>query len=252
MKTLIITILTIISPNIFAQPVPDSPPNEHELQIGLAGVSSQSIYLGGSSQTRVFPAIDYQYKRFYFQAGDLGLNLVDSNDWEIDFGLGVNLVGDVDRGDSAALSHLPDLSYPLSAFVSAQYKSPIGLFKIKHNNEINNKHNGYSTSLSYAAAVRRAGWLIMPKVTYTQHSEEVINYFYGVEQSFATNEIAAYQSNDGDSYQLSILGLRELNDKWSLLANVQNEFYGNEISDSPIVEDDQRLSLFVGFLYKVF
>ncbi len=252
MKKLTIILILLTSPLLWAQPVPDSPPNEHELQIGLAAVSSQSSYLGGSNQTSVFPAIDYQYKRFYFQAGDLGFNLVDTNNWEIDFGLGVNLVGDVDRGDSAELSHLPDLNYPLSAFVAAQYKSPIGLFKVKHNNEINNKHNGYSTSFSYAAAVRQAGWLIMPKLTYTIHSDEVINYFYGVDDVYATNDIPAYQTAHGDSYQLSILALRELNDKWSLLANLQNEFYGNEISDSPIVEDDQRLSLFVGFLYKIF
>ena len=117
MKKYITTLLTLTATLTWGQPVPDSPPNEHELQIGLAAVSSQSIYLDGKSQTRVFPAIDYQYKRFYFQAGDLGFNLVDRKNWEIDFGLGVNLVGDVDRGDSRELSHLPDLSYPVSTFV---------------------------------------------------------------------------------------------------------------------------------------
>lgn len=252
MKKITITLISLFSLQVFAQPVPDSPPNEHELQIGLAAVSSQSIYLNGESQTRVFPAIDYQYKRFYFQAGDVGFNLVDQKNWEVDFGLGVNLIGDTDRGDSPELSHLPDLSYPVSAFLSAQYKSPIGLFKVKHNNEINNKHNGHSTSLSYAAAVRRAGWLIMPKLTYTLHDEKVINYFYGVNNENATALIPSYNADDGSSYQLSILGLRQINEKWSFIGNIQNEYYGDEISNSPVVEDDQRLSVFLGFLYKVF
>ncbi|MEZ5472867.1 MAG: MipA/OmpV family protein [Marinicella sp.] len=252
MKKLTTTLLILTVTFTWAQPVPDSSLNKYELQIGLAAVSSQSIYLGGSSQTRFFPAIDYHYKRFYFQAGDLGFNLMDNNNWKVDMGFGVNLVGDIDRGDSRELSHLPDLSYPLSAFVSAQYKSPIGLFKLKHNHEINNKHDGNSSSLSYAAAIRKAGWLIMPKLTYTLHSDEVLNYFYGVDTEYATNEIPAYWSDSGDSYQLSILGLKQINSKWSILANLQNEFYGNEISNSPIVKDDQRLSIFVGFLYKVF
>lgn len=251
-KQLFISLLCLFTCNIFAQPVPDSPPDEHELQIGLAAVTSDSIYLNGDRQTRAFPAVDYQYKRFYFQAGDLGFNLIDENNWEVDFGLGVNLAGDVDRGDSLDLQHLPDLHYPLSAFVSAQYISPIGLFKVQHDNEINNKHNGHSSSFSYAAAIRPAGWLIMPKLTYTIHSNEVVNYFYGVPDEYASAEIPAYRAQSGDSYQLSILGLRQINPKWSFLANIQNEFYGDEIGDSPIVEDDQRLSLFVGFLYKVF
>ncbi len=252
MKKTITTTLILISSCLLAQPVPDSAANEHELQIGLAGVSSQSIYLGGKSQTRVFPAIDYQYKRFYFQAGDIGFNLIDNDDWEIDFGLSVNLVGDTDRGDSRLLSSLPDISIPISTFVSAQYKSKIGLFKIKHDFEINNKHNGYSNSISYSAPIRQGKWLIMPQISYEHHSEEVVNYFYGVNTIDATSAIPAYQTGSVSNYQLGILGLRQINDKWSFIGNIQNEFYGDEISNSPIVDDDQRLSVFAGFLYKIF
>ncbi len=236
----------------WAQPVPDSAPNDHQLQIGMAAVNSQSIYLGGKSQTRVFPAIDYQYKRFYFQAGDIGFNLIDEKNWEVDFGLGVDLVGDVDRGDSTLLENLPDLSFPVSTFLSAQYKTKIGLFKLKYNHEINNKHDGDSASFSYAAPIRQGQWLIMPQLAYEHHSKEVVNYFYGVSPSDATASIPAYRAGAVKNVQLSVFGLRPINEKWSFVGNLQSEFYGNEISDSPIVDDDQRLSVFVGFLYKVF
>ncbi len=252
MRSLQLLFLTLICTCAMAQPVPDSPANEHELQIGLAGVSSQSIYLGGSSQTRVFPAIDYQYNRFYFQAGDIGFNLIDNKNWEVDFGLGVDVAGDIDRGDSRLLRDLPDLSLPVSSFISAQYKTPIGLFKIKHNVEINNKHNGDSSSISYSAPIFKGQWLIMPQLSYERHSQEVVNYFYGVNSTSATDAIPAYQTSSVKNLQLSVLGLRKINEKWSFVGNLQNEFYGDEISNSPIVEDDQRLSVFVGFLYKIF
>ena len=252
MKKTITATLILISSCLLAQPVPDSPAYEHELQIGLAGVSSQSIYLGGKSQNRIFPAIDYQYKRFYFQAGDIGFNLIDSKDWEIDFGMGVNLVGDTDRGDSRLLKDLPNLSLPVSGFISAQYKSKMGLFKVKHDYEINNKHNGNSSSISYAAPIFKGQWLIMPKISYEHHSQEVVNYFYGVNTVDATLSLPAYQTGAVNNIQLSVLGLREINENWSFVGNIQNEFYGDEISNSPIVEDDQRLSVFAGFLYKFF
>lgn len=249
-----ITIMTglLMTGATLAQPVPDSPADEHELQIGLAGVTSTSVYLGGSSQSRVFPAIDYQYKRFYFQAGDLGFNLVDNNDWEVDLGLGVNLAGDVDRGDSRLLASLPELSFPVNAFVSAQYKTGIGLFKIKYHHEINNKHDGHSTSLSYSAPIRQGAWLIMPQLSFEMHSQEVVNYFYGIGPGDVTTTLPAYQADSVNNWQLSVLGLRPINDRWSFIGNVQNEFYGDEISNSPMVDDDQRLSVFIGFLYKVF
>ena len=247
-----ILILTLFTGCAISQPVPDSPPKEHELQLGLAMVNSQSIYLGGENQTKIFPAIDYQYKRFYFQAGDLGFNLIDEKKWEVDFGLGVNLIGDTERGDSQALKNLPDLSLPLNAFLSAQYITPIGLFKIKHNHEINNKHNGNSSSISYSAPIFKGKWLILPQVSYDYYSAEVVNYFFGINPIDATSEIPTYQTGSANTVSLSVLALFEMNDKWSFVSNIKNEFVGDEISDSPIVDDDQRLSIFAGFLYKFF
>jgi outer membrane protein len=253
MKKILILITGIaLTGQLSAQPVPDDPDNEHKLQIGLAAVTSESVYLGGSSQSRVFPAIDYTYKRFYFQAGDVGFHLLDDDHWEVNMGLGVNLVGDVDRGDSRLLEHLPELSYPVNAFVSARYTSPIGLFTIKHHQEINNKHNGYSNSLSYAAPIRQGQWLIMPQLSYEQHSAAVVNYFYGIAPEDATSQLPAYRSGSVNNWQISLLGLRTINQRWSFIGNIQHELYGDAISNSPLVNEDQRLSVFVGLLYKVF
>lgn len=252
MKKTTTFLLTLIATGLLAQPVTATDHQTHELQIGLAAVTSQSIYLGGNSQTRVFPAIDYQYKRFYFQAGDIGFNLIKQEKWEVDFGLSVDLIGDTDRGDSRLLAGLPDLSLPLNAFVSAQYQSPIGFFKATHNYEINNKHNGNSSSISYSAPIFKDKWLFLPQISYHHYSDEVVNYFFGVNAVDASNEIPAYQPGSSQAYKLGVLGLYQINDKWSFVGNLQNEFTGNEISDSPIVDDDQRLSVFAGFLYKIF
>lgn len=252
MKNFTLFALLFISINSFSQPVPDSPPDEHELQIGLAGVVSDTVYIGGKNQSRIFPAIDYQYKRFYFQAGDLGFNIIDNNNWEVNSGIGFNLAGDIDRGESKLLKDLPELSFPISAFVSAQYKTKIGLFTVKHDFEINNKHDGNSSSISYSAPIFKNNWLIMPRLSYEHHSAEVVNYFYGVNAADATSEIAAYQTGSVNNIQLSVLALRQINEKWSFVSNIQQEFYGDEISNSPIVDDDKRLSVFAGFLFKIF
>ncbi len=252
MKTITSWVLMALSTVVLAQPVPDSPPKEHEFKLGLAAVTSESGYIGGKSQNKVFPAIDYQNKRFYVQAGDMGFNLVDEKSWEVDLGLGINLIGDTERGDSRLLQDLPKLSLPLNAFVSAMYKSPIGVFKVKHNHEINNKHNGNSSSISYAAPIFRGKWLVMPQLSYEHYSAEVVNYFFGVNAIDATAEIPAYSTGSARAVSLSVLALYEMNEQWSFVGNLQNEYAGSEISDSPLVDDDQRLSLFAGFLYKIF
>ena len=250
-KKLLSIYLTALSSISIAQPV-DTTEKDHQLQIGMAAVSSQSIYVGGKNQSRVFPAIDYKYQRFYFQAGDLGVNLFENDNWEINSGIGINLAGDQDRGDSRILADLPNLSIPLSAFVSIQYKTSIGLFKAKHDYEINNKHNGNSSSLSYSAPIRQGSWLLIPQVSYQHHSSEVINYFYGISTEDATAQLPAYQTDAVNNWQLSFMGLRQINNKWSFVGSIQNEFIGDEISNSPMVDQDNRLSVFAGFLYKFF
>jgi outer membrane scaffolding protein for murein synthesis (MipA/OmpV family) len=250
-KKLLSIYLTALSSISIAQTV-DTTDKDHQLQIGIAAVSSQSIYVGGKNQLRVFPAIDYKYQRFYFQAGDLGLNLFESDNWEINSGIGINLAGDQDRGDSRLLADLPNLSIPLSAFVSIQYKTSIGLFKVKHDYEINNKHNGNSSSFSYSAPIRQGSWLLIPQLSFEHHSSEVVNYFYGINAADATAQLPAYQTGAVNNWQLSFMGLRQINNKWSFVGSIQNEFLGDEISNSPIVDQDNRLAVFAGFLYKFF
>ena len=252
MKKTIALTCSLISTFLMAQPTTESESNEHQLQIGLAAVTSESIYIEGSNQTRVFPAIDYKYKNFFFQAGDLGFKLINEKNWELDFGLSVDFIGDTERGDSQLLQNLPELSLPLNGFLSVQYTSPIGLFKLKHNHEVNNKHNGSSSSLSYSAPIFKDKWLFLPQLSYDYYSEEVVNYFFGVDDIDSTPDIQAYQTGSSNAVSLSVLALYTINDKWSFVGNLRNEFIDDQISDSPIVEDDQRLSIFAGFLYKFF
>lgn len=242
----------ILSTTAFTQPPVDTASDEHTLQIGLAAVSSESIYVGGQSQSRAFPAIDYQYKKFYFQAGDLGVKLIDTNDWEMNLGLGVNLAGDTDRGESPLFNQLPELSVPLNAFISTQYKTPLGSIKLTYELEVNNKHDGHSASIDYSTPLRLGQWMIIPKVGIEHHSRDVVNYFYGVAQTGSSPALPAYQSGSVQNWHIGITGLRTLNKKWSFLGSVRNEFYGDAITDSPLVDDDQRLSIFAGVLYQFF
>ena len=90
----------------------------------------------------------------------------------------------------------------------------------------------------------------MPQLTYQYHSQEVVNYFYG-SQSVTAN-LPLYETGSTKNWQISLLGLRTINDKWSFVGNIQNEYFGDEITNSPLVDDDQRLSVFAGFLYRIF
>lgn len=225
---------------------------DHQLRLGLAGIGVTSIYLRGDTKFKLLPAIDYKYKQFYFQGGDLGIHFFKNENWELDVGLRAYFAGDIDRGDSPLLMDMPDLSLPVSAFVSGQYKTPIGLFKLAYDSEINNKSNGETITFSYTLAFPVGKWFVVPTVSAIHISDEVTNYFYGVAEDYAMPSRPYYLPGSSMAYRVGILGLYEINDKFSIVGNVSHNLFGSEIADSPIVEKDNSNSFFIGFLHKIF
>ncbi|MCX7545779.1 MipA/OmpV family protein [Marinicella gelatinilytica] len=230
----------------------DDIPDDHRLRVGVAAVSSNSIYLNGERQNVVFPAFDYEYKNFYFQAGDAGYKILDQKIWQLDVGLSIDFSGDVDRGDSPLFTHLPDLHYPLYSFVTFGALTDYGLFDVRYDHEINNKHNGHIISANYTAYFKLKDWKFYPKLSQRRYSGEFVNYFYGVDTEFANDELPAYRGQKSDVTELSLTILKNITPQWYWVSSVRNQWFNDEITNSPLVDDDQRLSLFIGVLYEIF
>lgn len=246
MNKLIILALTLSCGNTWADET------SHELSLGLAVASGQSIYTGGKDRTQPFPVIDYQYKKFYFQGGELGFHLAETEHWEFNFGLGADFIGDKDRGDSRLLKDMSSLGIPVNANIETKFKSPIGHFSASYSTELTNKHDGNSFKLGYSAYLPVGSWVLVPRLSWQKHSEEVVNYFYGVDTASATDSRPLYQTGSSTSQSLGVLVLRPINDKLSFLGNIGITQYGDEITRSPIVDEDQALGIFAGMIYKIF
>lgn len=226
--------------------------DQHTLAVGLVAISASSVYTGGETQTRVFPAINYRYRQFFIEGNELGLGLFRNSQWQWRAGLGTDLAGDVDRGDSAVLEDLPDLSLPINAFVSAEYTAAFGQFRLGYAAEINNKHDGDQWSFRYSAPFSQGRWLLIPQASITAYSDEAIDYFFAVRPEFATPERPAHGADSEQVIELGLTAIRPLNARWTLFGNLSWQHLGDAISDSPIVDEDDRLSLFAGFTWTVF
>jgi len=155
-----------------------------------------------------FRRFDYEYENFYFQAGDVGYKILDGKIWQLDAGLNVDLSGDVDRGDSPLFKELPDLHYPLNAFVTFGALTDYGLFDVRYDHEINNKHNGYILSASYTAYFTLKDWKFYPKLSQRRYSAEYVDYFYGVPAGFADPNLPNYRGEQSDVTELSVTILK--------------------------------------------
>lgn len=224
----------------------------HELSLGLAVARSQSIYTGGKNRTQAFPAIDYKYKHFYFQGGELGFHVIDSKHWDLKFGIGADFIGDKDRGDSRELQDMSSLGFPVSAGIEATYKSPIGYFSARQSQEITNKHDGHSFKLGYSGYIPVKSWVFIPSLSWQKYSDDVVNYYFGVDAASATEDRPIYQTDSSATTSVGLMVLKPVTEKVRFLGNIGLTQYDDEVTDSPIVNEDKSLSVFVGFTYKIF
>ncbi len=238
-----------ISGSLFAQ---DDKSDSHHFRMGVAVVSSDSIYRQGKRQNIIFPAFDYEYEDFYIQAGDAGYKLLNEKTWKLDVGLSVDFSGDVKRGDSPVFNKLPDLHYPIYAFTTFGALTDYGLFEIRYDHEINNKHDGHIVSANYTAYFKLKDWKFYPKLSQRRYSAGFVDYFYGVDAGFATVDLPAYRGQQSNVTELSVTILKNITPEWYWVSSIRNQWFNDEISNSPLVDDDQRLSLFSGILYEFF
>jgi outer membrane protein len=81
-------------------------------------------------------------------------------------------------------------------------------------------------------------------------SENLNNYYYGVRGKEATANRTAYKSGSSVNPYAGVALDYQLAGRWSIFSMFRNEWLGSEITDSPIVDQDSKISVILGLLYR--
>ncbi|WP_445364274.1 MipA/OmpV family protein [Microbulbifer sp. ANSA003] len=237
----------------FADEVTQKPPRQDEtaLSVGIGTFSVESIYVDGEDQNNIFPLISARYKRFYFQGFELGADLYHDDKLRVKFGIGGDFAGDRDRGDSDKLSDMEELDLAILANLSMNYKSPVGLWKVGISQDISDTHDGYSLSAGYSLPYKHQKWIIKPDFTISWQSDSALDYYYGVDLNQVTQDRAAYEADADIITRLGVQVGYNISPNLILMGGVYQTWYGDEISNSPIVDTDssRRTSLMVSYKF---
>lgn len=110
--------------------------------------------------------------------------------------------------------------------------------------EATGRHKGYEVRGAVAAPLVQNENSLVISTGFTWKSQELVNYYYGVERVYRAD--AAFNP-------FIKLGLsRPLGERFTLNAFAHYEHLGDEIADSPIVTDHGVLSVFAGVVIKLF
>lgn len=223
----------------------------HDLQLGL-GVGAafiESIYTGADDESAVIPIIDVQYGNFIVKGLEAGYALQQNKRYT----LTVSLAGDTlngERDDSAVLSDLGDVDSGVNLKLAGKLNTDVGQLGLAITQDIGDERNGSELTFSWGQPLRFNSLAVMPTVYATWMSDELVNHYYGVSAAQALPGRAQYEGDDGWRYGVKLAATYPLTKSWSVNGGVKAEWYGDEVTNSSIVEEDSALSGFVGVKYQ--
>ena len=111
------------------------------------------------------------------------------------------------------------------------------------------RHQGQEASLNYKHRFSLGRWNISPFAAAIYQNENFIDYYYGVDESEAREDIPVYSGTDAFIYRAGLNTDIQVFNNWTIFLNGSIEALDDVIYQSPLVDKDSLLKLYLGFTY---
>lgn len=253
-KCAILAASLIISTFAFAQPQQDRSTELLGVKFdyfsaGVGVVLSDKPYKGMDNELYVIPLIDLRIEKFYMQGPKLGYELWQDEGFTFEAIAQYRFDG-YDDSDASAVSGMDDRDHTIDYGLGLKYDmKEWGQIGIEWLADLMDNHNGQEIEVRYSYDWRQDQLTLTPFVGFSWLSDNIIDYYYGVRPGEVRAGRAAYEGRDTINWFTGLTVRYTIDQRWSLFSMFNWEFYGDEISDSPIVDDDSGMSGLFGVMY---
>lgn len=207
------------------------------LGVGMIGRTSPYVDSAGTA-SRVFPAVTYVGERLqwfgpalrYGIAGSGKLRLAVAADYRI---------GAYEESDSGFLSGLGNREDTLLGGLGLQYEISDGFeFELLYQHDVLDRIGGGIANARLSRGIPWGAAVFVPQIAYNWFSREMSNHDFGVPQSAISPRRPAYRLGSTTSIEAGLGVFIELSEEWRIIVNVAGERLDDDVTASPIVDDD--------------
>ncbi len=209
------------------------------LGLGIGALGRGSPYVDSSQTvTQVIPAVTYVGERLQWFGPSLRFGIVGSGKLRLAAAAEYRIAA-YEESDSVALSGLGDREDTVLAGLGLQYEISEGFeLELLYQHDVLDRIGG---SVANARLSRGIPWgpaTFVPQIAWNWSSSEMSNHDFGVPVSAASPGRPAYQPGSTSSFEAGLGVFVELNENWRIIANVAAESLDDDVTRSPIVDDD--------------
>jgi len=209
--------------------------------LGLGVIARSGVYVGGAGDiAQPIPAITYFGERLrwvgpsleYGVAGRGATRLAVAANWRF---------GAYDEQDSAALAGLGDRDGTLMAGLALNTDLPAGFeLGVSYQHDVLDRIGGGIARAELGKSFQLGTTRLTPTVALNWLSSDVSDYEFGVPLTAATALRPAYSPGSALSTEIGLNGLIEISERWRGVFNVSFEALPDEMTDSPLIEENGR------------
>ena len=220
------------------------------LGVGLGVIGRGSPYVGSDTTVlQPIPAITYNGERLQWLGPSVQYGIAGSDWWRLAASASYR-VGVYEEDDSLALTGMGDRDSTLMAGLGLRFEVPGGLnLALRYEHDVLDNIGGGAANARLSKGFQVGWFRFAPQLRVNWLSSELTNYDFGVPPEAATFGRPAYNTGSSVTYEVGFGSFIELTEDWRIVLNVSAEFLPDEITDSPIVADNQVIKGFAAITY---
>ncbi len=211
---------------------------------GIENISS----IWNENNTDLVPLYLYEGKYLYSHGTSAGLHMIDREHFSFD--LVARYRFDRLETDSSNLYFgMEDREQTVDGGLAFAINGNWGEVSASAVSDMLDTHNGEEYDLTYRYTWATQKWKFSPFISYVYQDEDLVNYYYGVEDDEAAPGRPAYTPGDAHFLRAGLNTSYHWSKRMRIFANFAVEGLDDPVRDSPLVDEEQLTSAFLGFAY---
>ena len=217
---------------------------------GAGMVWIRSPYKGHDDYYLPFPSLQIESKYFFIKELKLGFYLYrdDADEHELTLGITPGFtMFDPDKTKDYRLSFLDKRKMAADAYLQYLRRYRYGTVGAKIYMDVLGNADGFGVDAFYKLPIFINEFTLTPGVGLTYLSGDRTDYYYGISRAEAVRSgLKYYHADFSISPYVSLEASCLTENGWSIFANMQYTWLSDEITDSPMIGEDQGLMLSFG------
>lgn len=220
------------------------------LGVGIGAIGRSSPYRDyDGAVTQVIPAITYNGSRLQIFGPNISFGLFGTGKLRV-AAAGTYRLGVYDEDDSDYLEGMGDRDSTFMGGLALQAELPLGFdLALSYQHDVLDRIGGGEARVAVDKSFQLGTLRFSPELGINWLAEDLADYDFGVAPQKATSDRPEYRLDSVFTVDVGVSMLYEITTEWLLVMNVAVELLDDEITDSPIVDEDYVVKGFFAINY---